>query len=489
MFLRQKTSTAPAIDRYVWRIAIVVVLGTIMGILDTTIVNVALRSLSRDLHTPLDDIQWVATGYLLSLAATIPLSGWLARRVGAKRLYLISLVLFTVGSALCGIAWSADSLIGFRILQGLGGGLTVPVGQMILVRAAGPKNLSRVMAAMGVPMILAPILGPTVGGLLLEHAGWHWIFFINVPVGIAAFTAATRLLPRDTPQDAGPFDLLGFVLVLAGVVGATYGLAESGQTGSLTSASVVVPIGVGLLLLAAFVVHALRVPRAILDVRLFSNPAFSAAALTTFALGATLFGGMILMPLYFQIVRAQDVVATGLLLIPQGLGAAVAMRLSASFTERLGGGMTAVIGATITLLGTLPFALIGAGTSFWLLGLAMVIRGFGIGMAIMPSWTAAFRVLRPEQVSDATPQLTVLQRVGGSMGTALLTVTLQNKLDDAHSPGAAAGAFGSTYWWVIAMTLLAILPCVVLWRIERRTATLERDAVEPAELATEGAVV
>jgi EmrB/QacA subfamily drug resistance transporter len=483
------TPDRPEIPKAVWRIAYVVVLGGIMGILDTTIVNVALRSLATDLDTSLAQIQWVATGYLLALAATIPISGWLARRVGAKRLYLASLLLFIAGSALCALAWSSESLIGFRILQGLGGGLTLPVGQMIMFKAAGPRNIGRLMAAMGVAMVLAPVFGPTLGGLLIEHAGWQWIFLINVPIGIVALTLAQRLLPPDTADDPGRFDTLGFVLVVGGVVGVTYGLAESGQTGSFASVAVFVPLVVGIVALVAFVLHALRVPRAILDVRLWANPAFAAAGLTTFVLGAALFGGMLLMPLYFQIVRGEDVVTTGLLLIPQGIGAAIAMRLSARAVERFGGGLTAMGGCIITLVATIPFALIGSGTSYWLIGAAMVVRGFGIGMSMMPSWTAAFSVLGPHQINDATPQLTVLQRVGGSIGTALLTVLLQNHLDAARSPAAEASAFGSTYWWVMGMALAAVIPCFVLWQIERRTGADEHAALAQAELATEAAAV
>src|SRR3954467_9274023 len=211
-----------------WRIAIVVILGAIMSVLDTTIVNVALDTLSKDLHTSLNGIQWVVTGYMRALAAVIPVTGWAASRFGARRLYLISLVLFTAGSALCGLAWSSESLIAARVLQGLGGGMLLPIGQMILVKAAGPRNLPRVMAAIGVPIILAPVFGPTLGGLLLEHAGWQWIFLVNVPIGAVALVTALRLLPHDAPEEAGSLDAIGLVLIAAGLVGVTYGLAESG---------------------------------------------------------------------------------------------------------------------------------------------------------------------------------------------------------------------------------------------------------------------
>ncbi|MDX6728626.1 MAG: hypothetical protein QOK49_3431 [Baekduia sp.] len=487
----------PRIEPHVWRIAIVVILGAIMSVLDTTIVNVALDDLSKDLNSSLDSIQWVVTGYLLALAAVIPVTGWAARRFGSRRLYLVALVAFTVGSALCGLAWSAGSLVAFRVVQGIGGGMLMPIGQMILVRAAGPRNLPRVMAAIGVPIVLAPIFGPTIGGLLLEHAGWQWIFLVNVPIGVTAVVVALRLLPKDQPEEAGSLDAIGLGLVATGLVGLTYGLAQSGSAGSLVAASVLGPALIGVVLIAAFVWRALRIEAPLLDVRLYANRAFAAASLTTFSLGAALFGAMILMPLYFQTVRGESAVTTGLLLMPQGIGAAVAMRMSARATERFGGGLTALGGGIVTVIATLPFVLIGGGTSYWLIGAAMVFRGFGIGMSMMPSMTAAFAVLRPDQVSHATPQLNVLQRVGGSMGTAILSVVLGNHLDSATraaggrpSAGALAGGFGATYWWVLGVTAFALIPTALLAVVERRAeqAGHEPAAVGPAaEAALEAA--
>src|SRR6204780_4141907 len=176
-------SDAPRIEPHVMRVAIVVILGAIMSVLDTTIVNVALHSLSVDLHASLSSIQWVITGYLLSLAAVIPVTGWAVRRYSARRLYLIALVVFTLGSALCALATSSGELIAFRVIQGIGGGMLTPIGQMILVKAAGPRNLPKVMSLIGVPIVLAPVFGPTLGGLLLQTVAWQWIFLINVPVG------------------------------------------------------------------------------------------------------------------------------------------------------------------------------------------------------------------------------------------------------------------------------------------------------------------
>jgi EmrB/QacA subfamily drug resistance transporter len=453
------------------RIAIVVIMGAIMSVLDTTIVNVALHDLSGDLHASLASIQWVITGYLLSLAAVIPITGWAVRRFSARRLYLIALIVFTAGSALCAFATSSGELIAFRVLQGVGGGMLTPIGQMILVKAAGPRNLPKVMSFIGVPIVLAPVFGPTLGGLLLQGVGWQWIFMVNVPVGIVALTLALRLLPRDEAgtAQAGRLDFTGLVLAAAGVVGVTYGLSQSESAGSVTAPSVLIPVIAGLALVTLFVLHARRTEYPLLDLKLFSNPAFRAASIVTFCLGAALFGAMILMPLYFQTVRGEDAIQTGLLLIPQGIGGGLGMFLSGRVTERLGAGRTSLIGGLILAAATIPFVLIGATTPFVVIGAAMLVRGIGIGLSIMPAMTAAFSVLSPEQVNDASPQLTVLQRVGGSLGTAIIAVVLQGHIQHAaHTQAALASGFGHTYWWVMAVTLVALLPTLLLTRIERR---------------------
>jgi EmrB/QacA subfamily drug resistance transporter len=465
----------------------------IMSVLDTTIVNVALNDLSIDLHASLDDIQWVVTGYLLSLAAVIPVTGWAANRFNMKKLYISSIVLFTAGSVLCALSWSSETLIFARVIQGIGGGMLTPVGQMILVKASGPRNLPRVMSAIGVPIVLAPIFGPTLGGLLLEHAGWQWIFLINLPVGIIAVIAALRLLPSTvgSRERAGTLDVIGLGLVATGLVGVTYGLAQSGAAGSLIDSSVLIPFFIGIVLITIFVLRALRITRPLLDIRLYLNKAFAAASVTTFCLGAALFGAMILMPLYFQEVRGEDPVHTGLMLIPQGVGAAVAMGMSGRFTERFGGGLTALVGGLITVAATVPFVLIGAHTPYIVLAVAMVVRGFGIGMSMMPAMTAAFSVLRPDQVNHATPQLTVVQRVGGSVGTAIMSVVLGSKIADAGaapSSGALADAFGSTYIIVLVVTIIALLPTILLSVVERR-ARAERVTAPRASAPAEPVAV
>ena len=455
------------IDVYVWRIAAVVIVGAIMSILDTTIVNVALETLGRELHSSVSDIQWVVTGYMLSLAAVIPVTGWAARRFGAKRIYLISLVLFTAGSALCGMANSAEELIVFRVLQGVGGGMILPIGQLMMAEAAGPSRMGRVMSVVSVPALLAPILGPTLGGLIVDNASWRWIFYVNLPVGIIAVVAALRILPSVKPAPVDRLDLRGLFLMAGGLPLLTYGLAEIGSTGGLTGAKVIVPGLAGLALIALFVMHALRIPNPLLDLRLYRRATFASASFTMFSLGAALFGSMILLPLYWQGIRHESVLDTGLLTAPQGLGMALMMPLVGKLTDRRGGGPLALFGVTVTAVATVPFGLIGAHTPILWLSVAMFIRGVGMGFAFMPAMAAAFAALDRSELSHATPQLNVLQRVGGSIGTAVLAVVLVRAMSGARTLEAEAGAYGTAFWFSAALAALAVVPCVVLFRAER----------------------
>jgi EmrB/QacA subfamily drug resistance transporter len=469
------------IEAHVWRIAFVVILGSIMSILDTTIVNVALETLGRELHSTLSQIQWVITGYLLSLAAVIPITGWAARRFGAKPVYLLSLVLFTAGSVLCGFAGSATELIVFRVIQGIGGGMLLPIGQLMMATAAGPKRMGRVMSIVAVPAMLAPILGPTIGGLIVDNASWRWIFFVNLPVGVFAFVAALRTLPRGDRQPTDRLDVRGLVLMASGLPLLTYGLAEIGATGSFTAPKAIVPLISGLVLIGVFALHALRVPKPLLDIRLYRRPTFASASVAMFCLAGALFGGMILMPLYWQQIRSESVVTTGLLTAPMGLGMAVVLPLVGRLTDRLGGGPLALFGVIVTTVATIPFGLVGAHTSIAWLSIAMFVRGMGVGFAFMPAMTAAFASLQRSELPDATPQLNVIQRVGGSIGTAVLAVVLQRSLVGATGLEAAASAYGTAFWWSLGLTALAIVPCYVLLRAERK-ARGEHPVAGPVEL-------
>jgi EmrB/QacA subfamily drug resistance transporter len=488
------------LGREVWIVAAVVTVGVIMSILDTTIVNVALETLSRELDAPLNTIQWVSTGYMLALAVVIPLTGWMSERFGAKKVWMVSVALFGVGSALCGLAWSAGSLIFFRVLQGFGGGMIMPVGMSVLAQTAGPHRLGRVMAVIGVPTLLGPIFGPVIGGLIVDNASWRWIFFVNIPIGVVALGLAAKLLHADAGRaDAGRLDWTGLLLLSPGLAGIVFGLSETETHGGLTAPIAWVPIAVGIALVALFVRHAWFADRPLIDVRLFRATGFSAAAASTFLLAGALFGGMIVLPLYYQVVRGTSALDAGLLMAPQGVGAAFAMPIAGRLTDRIGGGRVALAGLLICTFATIPFAGIQADTPYTILAPVLVVRGVGIACAMMPAMAAAFATLSHAQVPRATSALNVLQRVGGSMGTALLAVVLQHQIaSQLGAAGAAAGggggtlqrlpedvrarvadplaaAFGNTFWWAVGMSAVALVPAVVLvvsQRRERRSQTL-----------------
>jgi len=460
------SSRAP-IARHTWVVAGVVILGMTMSILDTTIVNVALNTLSRDLHSPLSQVQWVITGYLLALAAVIPVTGWAARRFGAKRVYMVSLVLFTAGSALCGLASSATSLVVFRVLQGVGGGMIMPVAMMIMAQVAGPRSMGRVMGIVSMPAMLAPILGPVVGGLILQNLHWSWIFFVNVPIGALAFVLGWRMLPQTDSGEAGRLDMLGLALLPTGSAAIVFAVSKLGSGAALGAAEVVLPFLAGLVLITLFCLHALRAERPLLDIRLYANRVFAGASLTNFGLGAALFGAMILVPLYYQVVRGESVIATGLLTGPQGIGALVAMPLASRLTERFGGGRVALAGVSVLSLSTIPLAFVGASTSIAAISLILVVRGLSIGLCFMPAMAVAFASMRPDQISDATPQINALQRTGGAIGTAILAVVLQRASVHALTPAEHASAFDTAYWWALGIALLTLIPCVLLLRAER----------------------
>jgi EmrB/QacA subfamily drug resistance transporter len=474
------------IERHVWVISGVVILGMIMSILDTTIVNVALRTLGHELHANIAQVQWVVTGYLLSLGAVIPVTGWASRRWGARRVYLVSLVLFTAGSAACGLSSSLTALVVFRVLQGVGGGMIMPVAQLIMAQVAGPQRMGRVMGVVSMPAMLAPIFGPVIGGAILEHLHWSWIFFVNVPVGAVAFALAWRMLPHTDSGKAGRLDVLGLALVPTGAAAIVYGLSELGSGASLGSAIVLVPLIAGVLLSIAFTLHALRIERrggrALLDVRLYANRVFSGASFTTFGLGAALFGAMILVPLYYQEVRGESVINTGLLNAPQGIGALVAMPIAGRLTDRFGGGRIALAGVSLLCLSTIPLAFVGAHTSIVGLSALLVVRGVSIGLSFMPAMTAAFASMRPDQLSDATPQINVLMRLGSAIGVAILAVVLQRA-----SGGAGvhpAHAFDTAYWWGLGIAVASLIPCLMLLRAERPGARA-RGAAAAAEPVAE----
>jgi EmrB/QacA subfamily drug resistance transporter len=442
------------------RLSVVVILGAVLTILDTTIVNVAIDTLGRDFHVTVATIQWVATGYMLALSLVIPTTGWAIERFGVRRLWFGALLLFLAGSALSGAAWSAGSLIFFRVLQGFAGGVILPVGQTMLAREAGPQRIGRVMSVIAVPALLGPVLGPVIGGALVDGLSWRWIFYVNLPVGALALAAAWRWLgPDPETRPDTPIDRLGIALLSPGLAAFVYGVSEAGNAG-IGATQTVVGTFAGLALIAAFVVHALRARHPLIDVRLFADRTFSATGATMFLFIGTLFAGMFLFPLYEQSLRGQSALQAGLLLAPQGLAAMVAMPLGGKLSDAVGPRLLVLVGLAFAAVGNLAFTQVGSETSQALLALSGIPRGIGMGLAFPSLLGAAYRTLSHAAIPRATTTVNILQRVGGAIATAVFAVILQAGLDD----GRGADAFATTFWWVLAVTVATAVPALLLPR-------------------------
>ncbi|MFB9837354.1 MDR family MFS transporter [Actinoallomurus acaciae] len=458
--------TQPArMDPALLRLGITVIVGTVTAMLDMTMVAVALAGLTRAFHAPVTTIQWVSTAYLLAIATVIPVTGRLAERFGARALWRFALGVFLIGSALCGAAWSAGALIAFRALQGIGGGMIVPLSMMILAQAADPGQRGRVMALVAVPGQLAPILGPLVGGLIIDAGNWRWIFYVNIPVGLLALLLARRGIPATPSREPGArwLDLTGLALLAPALALTLYGLSARTARIPLLAAGVV--------LLAGFTVHGLRRRRVapLLDLRLFAHRPFAAASTLNFLSRLSVFGVMILMPLYYQQVRGHGALTAGLLLAPQSLGTMLALPISGRLTDRIGARPVVLAGIAVTTLGTLAFTQVGPHTGGILLGAVLLVWGMGVAAVAVPVAAAAYEGLAPAEIPGATSAITTVQTVGASVGAAVLTAILQHHL--AHHRGTPSAAFDAAFWWVLAFTALTVLPALLLPLRRARPAT------------------
>ncbi|MFJ4654090.1 DHA2 family efflux MFS transporter permease subunit [Nocardia sp. NPDC088792] len=417
------------LDARVFKIAGVVVLGAIMSILDVTVVTVAIPKFQQEFSTTYAIAAWSMTGYTLALATVIPLTGWAADRFGTKRLYMMALVFFVLGSVLCSTAWNIESLIGFRVIQGLGGGMLMPLGMTIMTHAAGPARIGRVMAVLGVPMLLGPICGPILGGWLIDSFSWHWIFLINVPIGIIALILAFVVFPRDNPEPSQSFDFVGMLLVSPGLAAFLYGVSSIPGEGTVASAKVLIPAGVGLVLIVAFIFHALRTEHPLIDLHLFQNKSLRYAVLTMTLFAMAFFGSGLLLPSYLQQVRGESTLMAGLLIAPQGLGAMLTMPVAGRLVDKIGPGKIVLTGIVIMCAGLSVLTQVGAHTSYALILGALFVMGLGMGCTMMPTMTAAIQTLTYAQVARGSTLMNIVNQTAGSIGTATISVVLTSLLN------------------------------------------------------------
>jgi EmrB/QacA subfamily drug resistance transporter len=462
---RSDQSRSEPLDPALVKLALAIVVGVVAAILDLTIVNVAIDTLQHRLHTSVATIQWVSTGYVLAVAMTIPVSGWAFQRFGARRSWMASLIIFVAGSALCGAAWSTGSLIAFRIFQGIGGGMLLPLAQTILANAAGRERLARIVPYIAIPSQAGPVLGPVIGGLILSHASWRWIFYVNVPVVLVALVLACRTVPQTEINADRRIDIRGLVLLSPALALLVYGFSEAGVTGGFDHAKVIAPLAAGLVILAGYCVHALRSRvEPILNLRLLRFRGYATSSTMMFLSGITLFGALFLLPLYYQQARGGSALQAGLLLAPQGVGVAIGALAAGRLVDKLGVSvrLVALIGMVLLTVATVPYVFATAHTSEALLSGVLVIRGAGLGLALIPITTAAYIGMPHSAIPSATTGVRIFQQIGGALGTAVLAVILQHSLPATPSPSGVTHAFDITFAWVLGLTALSFVPALLL---------------------------
>ena len=448
--------------------AIVFVAAMFMSLLDTTIVTVALPTLADEFAVGTAEIEWVVVGYLVSLAVFMPASGWISDRFGAKRTFLAALALFTTASVLCGLAGSLPTLVAFRVLQGVGGGLLVPVGMAMLFRAFPPADRARASRVLLLPTAIAPASGPVLGGVLVDNLSWHWIFLVNIPIGIAAFVFGWALL-EDQPTGRGRFDLAGFVLSGAGLALVLYALDQGASRGWATGTVVATGL-LGVSALVVLVVVELRLDQPMLDLRLLGNRLFRTVNATSFAAYGSFLGVLFLMPLFLQEVRQLSATESGLTTFTEAFGVVAASQIASRLYPRVGPRRLMVGGLAFTATVSASLALVGLDTDIWLIRLAMFGLGLGMGFMIMSQQAAAFAQISPADTANASAIYSMLRQTSSAVGVAVLATVLKIRLPAAGREAAPADQIGAYHTAFLVAAGLAAVSVVLAATVRDRDA-------------------
>lgn len=414
---------------YKWKVLIVIMIGTLMATLDSSIVNVSIPSIMADFGASIDSIEWVVTGYMLAFAVLVPLTAWMRDRVGHKILYCTSLAIFVLGSVLCGLSWNVPTIVGARVIQAIGGGAIPPSAIAMLTEAFEPHERGQAMGWWGVGAIIGPAIGPTVGGYLTKYLGWPSIFFVNLPLGIIGLALALKLLVADKPKEKKhqPFDAWGFAFLSIALVSFLYGVSK-GEHDGWTSTIIITCWIVAFVSFTGFLVVEIAVPNGIIDLRLFKFPTFSVVMFLTMVRSMALLGGVFLLPLFLEQLKGLDEVEAGLILLPGALLIGVLMPITGRLTDKFGSRYLAGIGLG-GLVGFLYlYKDINIMNSDWQIIMPMLIRGVGIAFLIAPLMTAAMNTIPREKISMVSSMMTLVQQVGGSVGIALLSAVLTHRV-------------------------------------------------------------
>jgi len=416
----------PNADRIPWALIVVIIIGTFMAVLNGSIVNVALPKIMALFNTTADNIQWVLTCYTMALGVVMSVSGYLADRFGYKRIYFMALALFTLGSALCGLAWNINSLIAARIIQAVGGGIMQPLGMAYAMRVVPRHRMGVVMGVWGIAAMAAPAIGPTLGGYLVEYVNWRLIFYINVPVGIFNLWLATVLL-RETPLIKGQhFDYWGLISSTIGLFCLLLAISQGNKHG-WSSPYIVSLLTVGVITLCFFVYNELTQPEPLLELRLFKNYLYTISTFVGIALNVGMFGAMFLLPLLLQSVLGLTAMKTGLLLLPSALATAVMMPLGGKIYDRYGARIIVPVGLFLVTITSYKMCTFNDLTPYSVMIFWLVLRGVGMGVSMMTVTTVGMITIPLNLVSRASALRNVILQVAASLGIAMFTLVMQNR--------------------------------------------------------------
>lgn len=410
-----------------WLILVVIIIGSFMSTLDSSIVNIAIAKLMSVFGVSLDDVKWVLTAYTLTLGAVVPVTGYLGDTLGTKKVFIFALVTFTIGSFLCGMAWSNTTMIVFRIIQASGGGMIIPVGMTMMMKIFSKDEMGMAMGFWGIAALAAPAIGPTLGGYIIEKLDWRIIFYINVPIGIIAIIMAIFLLPGAKRKPFKEFDYIGFITSTVGLVSTLYVL---GELASIDWTDVTNPLllTLGIFCLILCVVNELSHKDPILELRVFKNFQFSISQVIQCMLFFVLMAGMYVMPLYLENVKGYTAMQTGLILLPSAIGTAIIMPISGKLFDKVGAKIPGIIGLTVMLLSSYQLAYINQNTSKLFIEVIMTIRGMGFALANMPITTAGMNaVTDPKLAGKASAINNTIKQIAGSLGVTIMTLAIQGK--------------------------------------------------------------
>lgn len=405
-----------------WAIA----MAALAPMLNTTMVNIGVKQFSQDFHTSLEIVQWVITGYVLALAVAVPVSGWLMDKFNGKRVLLYAELAFILSSVLAGLSWNIESFIYFRVLQGASAGIIIPLMTTLLMKVAGPDKLGRLMAVVGTPIIIGPLLGPVIGGFLIQWTTWRWIFFINIPVGLIALYLVSKHLGEFAPFNAeSKMDWIGTILLAIMNSSLIFGITRAAHFASFHNHQTYWFVGIGLITAILYVIHnGKKQNKTVLPLNLFKSKSFSAAIIGLFLVGLATNGPMLLLPLFFQNIKGFTVIQAALAMIPQGVGMLVARPTIGKMIDQLGARLVVMVSLVISLVGSLPLIFFDDKTSFILIAVVLFIRGIGVGGITMPLMTDAYTGLQTWQIPQASIASRIIQNVGASFGSAVLATAV-----------------------------------------------------------------